>query len=522
MSPAVVIEGLDGIRTISDNDFPLSIGGPGSDIRVPGVPVDETAAFIAIDDGALFVQPAHSDCHVMMSGIPITTSTWFHPGDRLEVGNASIAIHTDETPVRLLVSSRAEDSPTQPPQATIPSHEPPTEESITVIPIEYSPDRNRRDGAWSPDGPRRWSWLAGFLLIVVCTGLWYLLTARSVAFQIDPQPDQLTVSGGLAPKVGNRYLLLPGDYVVRAELADHHALSHTITVSREARQVFEFGLEPLPGLVTISSGDIKGAAIEIDGTIVGATPMADIELPMGAHEVVIRADRHQVHSETLIISEPGQKNSLDVELVPAWAAISITSDPSGATVLIDGNQSDRHRLLRKSEAAPTDSRSASRLPDREAPSAGRGRRTPGIPRHSPRSGHGATPCHELPLRSNGHGGWSIRRSDPRRSRPWARLRPQIKIAKAAHEPQATTVTIAAGASEHLEVTSGAPLRRGGDPQSPQAGLKSLSTARPAAIPASDFACPQWLIPSRFARTASRPFPPPSSPRPACWRPLTSR
>ena len=39
MNRDVVLEGPDGVRTLTHDEFPLSIGGLGSDIVVPGSPV---------------------------------------------------------------------------------------------------------------------------------------------------------------------------------------------------------------------------------------------------------------------------------------------------------------------------------------------------------------------------------------------------------------------------------------------------------------------------------------------------
>ena len=74
------------------------------------------------------------------------------------------------------------------------------------------------------------------------------------------------------------------------------------------------------------------------------------ELELGVHEVVVRAARYQVHSSEVSIDEPGESHELSVELVPAWAAVTIRSDPSGAEVGVDGAVLGTTPLIRRSAA----------------------------------------------------------------------------------------------------------------------------------------------------------------------------
>jgi len=453
VSRVVVVEELDSVQQHTVGDVPLSIGGPGSHIVLPGVPAGETAAFICADDAALYVQPAGSGVPLTVSGIPVTTSTWLHHDDLLEVGNARITMRIDGSTTRLLVSIRSSDEPTDPPQPAPAGEDLQAADPIAIVPIEYSPGPTRTGTVRSRILPRWWSWVTPIVLVVLCAGLWYLLTARSVVIQLNPQSDRMTISGGLTPRIGDRYLLRPGDYLVHAELSNHRNLSHTITVSSEPHQVIALDFEPLPGLVTISSGNLAGASIEIDGRVVGATPMEDVELAVGVHDVVVRADRHQVQSETLVITDPGQRLSLDVELIPAWAPVSITSDPSGATVMVNGIQlgttplvaeigAGSHRLevrlagyqtaerrLRVEADVPQDfpviqlARAVGRLTVSSVPSAA----TVTIDGRFA----GQTPA-DLTLQPD--------------------IEHDIKIAKAAHEPQSTRISLSAGASEELDVT----------------------------------------------------------------------
>ncbi len=346
MNLEVAIEGIEGVRRFIHDDFPLSVGGLGDDIVVAGSPAGETVAFLGMDGGSLFIQPAEASAHLVCNGVPVTTSSWLRDGDVLDIANGHISVVSDEFTIRLSVSVPLPDSPTEPPHITPPPDpRPPAEDRIAVAPTPYSPNRATSRRA-RPEGRSGW-WrrVAAIVLMASVAALWFVLSSNSVTIRIEPAPDRLAVTGGFSPRIGGRFLLRPGEYLVEAERADHRPLTRSITVSSDDDQVFGFELEPLPGLVDITSGPLNGATVEIDGEIVGRTPMRDVQLKVGAHEIVIRADRHQVHSEILTVSEPGRRSSLDVELVPAWAPVSLRSNPSGATVIVDGQNTGTTPLV---------------------------------------------------------------------------------------------------------------------------------------------------------------------------------
>jgi formylglycine-generating enzyme required for sulfatase activity len=168
--------------------------------------------------------------------------------------------------------------------------------------------------------------------------LWYVLTSAVVTVDITPAPERLELSGGLIrPSVAGSYLLRPGRYRIVAEHSDYRRLERELTVSGRVNQVFRFSLIPRPGTLSVDTEPLTGAAVEVNGRLVGTTPLGGVELELGSHEVVLRADRHQVHATTVTVERPGEEQHLSVELVPAWAAVTVRSQPSGADVIVDGS-----------------------------------------------------------------------------------------------------------------------------------------------------------------------------------------
>ena len=81
----------------------------------------------------------------------------------------------------------------------------------------------------------------------------------------------------------------------------------------------------------------QGAQIQVDGRIdsTWVTPFTVTQLTPGQHNVVISKPGYA--AETRVVNAAsGSKNALSVHLNPLTAMISVTSDPAGASILIDG------------------------------------------------------------------------------------------------------------------------------------------------------------------------------------------
>jgi len=97
----------------------------------------------------------------------------------------------------------------------------------------------------------------------------------------------------------------------------------------------------LPGLVALDSSP-QGAQIQVDGRADSSwvTPFTVTQLAPGPHTLVISKSGYATETKSLIIAA-GSKNTVSVHLNALAAAISVTSDPSGASVFIDGRDSGK-------------------------------------------------------------------------------------------------------------------------------------------------------------------------------------
>lgn len=199
-----------------------------------------------------------------------------------------------------------------------------------------------------PSSPEEWrapSRLLRPALFATVTGLAllalvavFLVTARPVLLTFSPEAETVSVSGGLTLPVGERILMRQGQYQVNAEREGYHPIEASFDVVSGEENVFAFEFEPLPGLLDVSSEPVSGARVRVNDADVGLTPLTDLELEPGEYEIVIDADRYLPAQQVLAITGRGERQSLTATLEPAWARISLSTEPAGAEIsLADGS-----------------------------------------------------------------------------------------------------------------------------------------------------------------------------------------
>ena len=208
-----------------------------------------------------------------------------------------------------------------------------SKQPVTIAPSGFTPLEQAT--AKSPGRRKTRRWLLVACLLLFALVMLFLFNARSLQITVVAEaPAQVSVSG-LALPFGERHLLLPGEYTVRAKAEGYHPLETTTTVDDRDSQALELTLQPLPGLVSIDSSP-AGASVSVDGESIGRTPIVDLELPQGEHRLQFEEARHLPLTQVLQVTGRSVQQSIEVQLAPAWAMVSLDSVPAGATVLLDG------------------------------------------------------------------------------------------------------------------------------------------------------------------------------------------
>lgn len=319
-----------GERTLTAEDFPVSLGGAGHTIVMPGA--GETAlAWIALHDGQLFLQPAEGGETPLVNGAPVARATWLREGDVVDVARGRLRVLARDGVRQIDVEDGSGGNLTVPPEAPpvpmVTGGEDDDDERIAAVAFRHT-DAQRR--ARSRLAPRLVAVLAVAVLALVA---WFFVTGRAVTIEARPRGAHVALSGGPSVSLGDNHFVHPGRYEVRIERTGYVPLRRTITVTDATEQRFAFQLQKLPGRLDVRSS-VPGRA-SVAGKDLGRVP-GEVELSPGRHQVVIAAPRHLPYSAPVDIVGEGRRQTLVAKLVPAWAVVTVLTEPVGAQVAVDG------------------------------------------------------------------------------------------------------------------------------------------------------------------------------------------
>ena len=312
--------------------LPLSIGGRAIDeIRIPVHDDSCTMASIGILDGSAFIQGAKSTEPVHINGDLLAGSRRIADGDTIRIASAEIVCSIRRDTLRLDWQSIADE-----PNAGSSGSATDEPSSDVIAPMAFRPSG---EGS-APDLRKRArpavvaTWGIGILLLVL---LWFSFTSVSVRLVVEPVPDEIDLPTALFGfHIGERYLLRPGSHEVVAEKEGYHRLEATIAVTSAPSQRFSLALTKLPGIVEVVSRPVDGAIVTVDGEEMGITPVEALPISAGTHHLTVRAPRHLPANLEIEVEGAGKEQAFGVDLIPAWAPISLASDPTGARVWVDG------------------------------------------------------------------------------------------------------------------------------------------------------------------------------------------
>ena len=207
---------------------------------------------------------------------------------------------------------------------------PPTSSREPIEPIAFRPPHALR-GLKLPAMP--WPALVVTLSLGLASAIiLFLFSARAVEFDLTPSHAQLTVRGLWTPRLGTRWLLLPGLHRLEAEAEGYRPLDLAVEVNHAPHQKIRLVMRPLPGRLRVEVAPVARAEVLIDGQPAGHAPGEIADVEAGVREITLRAPRYLDFTTRLEIIGKQQQQQLRATLAPAWAPFSLASAPSGAEV----------------------------------------------------------------------------------------------------------------------------------------------------------------------------------------------
>ncbi|MCK6371688.1 MAG: PEGA domain-containing protein, partial [Gammaproteobacteria bacterium] len=174
----------------------------------------------------------------------------------------------------------------------------------------------------------------GGALVLAALAL-HLFTARAVAVLVVPDAAEVRLTGSLLPlKLGGRYLLRPGSYLLSMTAAGYEPLSQSITVGDEPRQDFRFELAKLPGRVFLEGAPRVPLRFAVDGRELAPEADGSYLVPAGRRSLEVSAERYLPWATTIDVEGADVRQSVTVQLLPNWADVTLTSEPAGASITV--------------------------------------------------------------------------------------------------------------------------------------------------------------------------------------------
>lgn len=181
-------------------------------------------------------------------------------------------------------------------------------------------------------------WIVFVLVAAVVTAaVFLLLQGRKASLNIRSFPSGATVflddqQVGTTPLVLSR--VVPGTHVIQISLPGWEVWKGSSTAVRgSTTQVIANMAHAAYSLVVTSTP--PGATVGLDGATKGITPLTVAGLKPRNYALVVSLKGYATISRTVDLSDATQSTQ-DFSLVKAFGKLSITSDPTGAQVVMDG------------------------------------------------------------------------------------------------------------------------------------------------------------------------------------------
>ena len=124
----------------------------------------------------------------------------------------------------------------------------------------------------------------------------------------------------------------PGVRRVRISMSGFTSVTRKVEVISAKETAMEVTLGGQLHILSIPSG----AQVFIDGEHAGATPLRTGRIPAGLHQLKLTAGESFKAASNTVVVERGQEKEVKIRLLPVKGSIAVSSDPSGATVYLDG------------------------------------------------------------------------------------------------------------------------------------------------------------------------------------------
>ena len=276
--------------------LPVVVGGADTaDIRLAGVA--GTVQFGSLD-GVFFAQPGKHTENVRIDGEPLRGSRRIQNGNVIALDSARLKCTLRAGRLTVAIEARVTAGDTAPPDLEEVARSAAAE--VAIAPVAFKPAVHTALAQRRRVSNTTIVVSSAFAVLAVLA--WFAFTAKSVELIFEPPVDEYALPTTLFKlNIGDRHLLRSGRHKVTAELAGYYPLETRIDVGDTPSQTIRLTLTKLPGLITLTTSPEVGAQVKVDGNLLGTTPLTDVEITPGTHQVEFSGERYLAEVVELVV-----------------------------------------------------------------------------------------------------------------------------------------------------------------------------------------------------------------------------
>tara|TARA_B100001057_G_scaffold496305_1_gene597433 strand:- start:171 stop:2597 length:2427 start_codon:yes stop_codon:yes gene_type:complete len=332
----LIVKTIEGEVSYSRRELPLRVGtGNDCQVRLPG-PGGNAVAMLDLLDGILIIQPILKEAHLLLNDRELDATRRLSNGDIVKFFGSSIRVNIDEKGIILEIQLEDSAYVTQPPKFDDAST---NQEYKKITPITFRPSvPDSEDLLFFKENKIKL--FVGISLIFLLSTSFLLFTSKSINFEISPsEPNEFNIEGGwFRFPIGDRILLRKGNYKVNVKKDGYYDVSQTFYVGEDSSMTVPIKMRKKPGKIIVSVEPNIEATVTVNDLLIGSAPFGPIELEPGPHIIKVESDRYLPFINTVNIAGLNQTEYLSILLTPKWADVKIQSDPSGATIIANGDE----------------------------------------------------------------------------------------------------------------------------------------------------------------------------------------
>ncbi len=323
---------------------PLTVGGPGARVIVPGV-AEGPAIQIGPANGLWSVHGVTAGRAQINADLLGTDDRDLRAGDVLTLGDAQLVVQgVTADDLRLEVRHLAGNetvAPLRPPPSRT-ERDDDVDIDIVATEVVTGAEAARsaaRSATQATDerasGARQRLLVGGAVAALMLALVFGLLTRlQRLPLNLEPLATKVRVTDAVFSwQSGTTLFVLPGKHRLRAEHPGYESLERELAVLTTPNETQNFRLVRLPGLINVDTGGVA-AQVSVDGQPVGNAP-GIVKAPAGQRTFTVRATRYLDAIARLNVEGGGARQSLKIPLQTSWGRLQVESTTPGAMVSAD-------------------------------------------------------------------------------------------------------------------------------------------------------------------------------------------